>query len=67
MCIEQRLREIESHLAMVVRYGLHQIPDSIDRDHIIDAHTEALCALREIRNAPVAALIETIPQECVNV
>lgn len=60
MCIETRLREIESHLAVVVRYGLDAISDEIDKHHIIDAHTEALCALREIRNAPVAALIETI-------
>ena len=66
MCIEQRLREIESHLAMVVRYGLDAIADDIDRAHIVDAHTEALCALREIRNAPVSALIETIG-ESVNV
>jgi hypothetical protein len=66
MCIETRLREIESHLAVVVRYGLHQIHDNIDRDHIIDAHTEALCALRELRNAPVAALVEPIPQERAN-
>lgn len=66
MCIETRLREIESHLAVVVRYGLHQIPDAIDRDHILDAHMEALCALRELRAAPVAALIETIPQGAAN-
>jgi len=67
MCIEDRIRSIYGHLHMVVNYGLHQIEDEIDRHHIIDAHTEALCALREIRSAPVNALIETIPQERANV
>jgi hypothetical protein len=63
MCIETRLREIESHLAVVVRYGLDAITDEIDKHHIIDAHTEVLCALRELRNAPRNALIETVPHE----
>lgn len=63
MCIETRLREIESHLAVVVRYGLDAITDEIDRHHIIDAHTEALCALRELRAAPVNALIETVSHD----
>lgn len=62
MCIEQRLQEIYAHLSIVVRYGLHAIPDAIDRAHIADALTETECALRELRNAPVAALVETMTE-----
>lgn len=66
MCtVETRLREITAHLSMVVNYGLQDIPDEIDRNHIIDALTEARCALRELRDAPRAALIETIAHEAV--
>ncbi len=63
MCIETRLADTVAHLDVVVRYGLESIPDEIDRNHIIDALTEARCALRELRNAPRAALVETIPNE----
>lgn len=66
MCnVENRLREVEAHLSMVVNYGLQDIPDEIDRNHIIDALTEARCALRELADAPRAALIETIAHEAV--
>lgn len=62
MCLQDRLIDIYAHLSIVVTGGgFHLITDEIDRNHILDAYTEVQCALRELRNAPRAALIETIP------
>ncbi len=61
MCIERRLLDIYGHLNRVIKDG--GIKDDIDRNHIIDALTEASRAIDELRNAPRAALIETIPSE----
>ena len=63
MCVETRIADAAAHLDMVVRYGIHAISDEIDRNHIIDALTEVRLALRELRDAPRAALVETIPHE----
>jgi len=67
MCIEQRLRDAQSHLNVVMNQLSGFITDDLTWDHIRDAKLEIDRAIYEREYAPVAALIETIPQERVNV
>ena len=66
MCIETRLRDAQSHLNVVANQLSGFITDEITWDHVRDALLEINAAIREINNAPVAALIKTIPTEAAH-
>jgi len=62
MCIETRLRDAFSHLEALCEGPIYKF-DGDTQCRILDAHFEIKCALDELRNAPRAALVETIPNE----
>lgn len=62
MTLEQRLMEIYAHLQTAVVQSLPS-DDQIIMGHVRDALALVGEALRELRNEPVAALVETLTDE----